>query len=113
MIWFKTSFYEGFARNIDLKIVLCEHSVVCRDGFAFKGAGVLIQNASPRLVDCLIKENQSSGSGAGLFADNGGITFDNVIFSNNSSSFAGGGLWNGDGEVLDIIQLISSWGVCP
>ena len=64
-----------------------------RNGSAFQGAGVLIKNASPILIDCLIKDNQTSGSGGGLFAESGVVTLENVTVSNNNSSDAGGGAY--------------------
>ncbi|MBT6269635.1 MAG: hypothetical protein HOI88_04730 [Phycisphaerae bacterium] len=64
-----------------------------QDGSAFEGAGVLLRNASATLIDCLIKDNQTSGSGAGLFAESSNVILKNVIVSSNNSSASGGGAY--------------------
>ena len=65
------------------------------------GGGVLIQNSSPALANCIFEDNQADGTGfgGGLFAGsvNDGIcepVFTNCLFTINRSTYDGGGAFN-------------------
>ena len=64
-----------------------------RNGSAGKGGGVLIENSSPALKDCIVVGNHSTNNGGGIYVDSSDITLENVIVKNNSAKGSGAGIY--------------------
>ena len=64
-----------------------------RNGSAGKGGGVLIENSSPVLKDCIVIGNHSTNNGGGIYVDLSDITLENVLVKNNSAKGSGAGIY--------------------
>jgi hypothetical protein len=53
------------------------------------GSGIRINNSSPTIRNCTIRQNSTSGSGGGIFT-NSALTLTDCVISNNSSGSGGG-----------------------
>ena len=78
------------------------------EGFTFtggtgtfdQGGGVLIDNSSPTLRECIIKGNHTLGRGAGLYARNFSNTnLENCEFRENTTAADGGGIFCSGGSL--------------
>ena len=72
------------------------------DGFHSQGAGILVQNASPTVVDCRILRCTSQSDGGGVSCTNGASPiFRRCTIADNDTYFYGGGvrLDLGDGSL--------------
>ncbi|MEM1453007.1 MAG: right-handed parallel beta-helix repeat-containing protein [Planctomycetota bacterium] len=64
-----------------------------RSGFAPVGAGVLVDGATLRLVDCEIEECRASLDGGGVAARNGGtVELESCVLTGNTATRHGGGV---------------------
>jgi predicted outer membrane repeat protein len=63
------------------------------DGFATSGGGVLIEGASPTLVDVVVSSNVAYNHGGGIYITAGSPTLDNVVIQGNRADGEGGGLY--------------------
>jgi predicted outer membrane repeat protein len=63
------------------------------NGYAPFGAGILNENSSPTISDCVFNNN-SAAFGAGLYNEDCSATVVNCIFSNNQATFDGAGVDN-------------------
>ena len=57
-----------------------------------RGGGVLVDTASPTIIDCRIVANRAN-FGGGVFVDKGSPAFVNCVFQSNEAGF-GGGIFN-------------------
>jgi predicted outer membrane repeat protein len=64
-----------------------------RNGSAGKGGGVLIENSSPVLKNCIVVGNHSTNNGGGIYVDSSDINLENVIVKNNSAKGSGAGIY--------------------
>jgi predicted outer membrane repeat protein len=81
------SFISGETSNSVLE------GMTVRNGSSGKGGGVLIENSSPLLRNCIVSGNNSTNNGGGVYVDNGEITLDTVIIKDNTASSSGAGLY--------------------
>jgi hypothetical protein len=66
-----------------------------------RGAGLNISNASPTLIDCVVRDNFARWQGAGVYNSDGDCTLTNCIFSGNRSRCSGGGgMYNKGDSIL-------------
>ncbi|MGA1791621.1 MAG: C10 family peptidase [bacterium] len=74
----------SFDHNEDANSIL--NGFTIRNGNAEKGGGILCQNASPRIVNCFIKDNHANSEGGGIYADNTSLKLINCLFSGNQAN---------------------------
>jgi subtilisin family serine protease len=63
-----------------------------RNGFSSRGGGVLIEDASPTIQDCVIEQNVSTGGGGGIACIQGMPLLDRCIIRHNECMGRGGGV---------------------
>jgi hypothetical protein len=79
-------------------------NLVIQNGRSSDGAGCYIENASPKIINCHIRQNRATfsvGGGGGLYLLNSSAVVSDCLISNNESQYRGGGiiLWNSSASV--------------
>jgi hypothetical protein len=62
------------------------------------GGGILVENSSPTISDCVIEANTATDHGGGLAVLNGSPVIDGNTFDANQAAFSGGGIYLSVGE---------------
>lgn len=61
-------------------------------GYASRGAGVLCDLSSPRIVGCVFRSNEAQDDGGGIYADEAGPIIELCVFDDNTAvNHSGGG----------------------
>jgi subtilisin family serine protease len=70
-----------------------------RNGWAAQGAGILLEGASPRLIDCVIQDNTAMDFGGGIHALDSSLEVIDCHILDNAADFFGGGISVANGAV--------------
>ena len=63
-----------------------------QNGYAYRGAGVLCDLSSPRIVGCAFRSNEAQNDGGGIYADEAGPIVELCVFDGNTAiNHSGGG----------------------
>lgn len=106
------TFHSGETTNAILRYL------TIRDGEAYRGGGVYCTNASPTLLKCTIRENNSTDDGGGVYAALGAQpVIDDCEIRDNASGDKGGGVylrnggWLIDSKINDNTSLDDGGGI--
>ena len=76
--------------------------IVTQNNATTSAAGINCVNGSnPRLTDCIVEENIAASDAGGIYMHMSTVTLNNVLVRNNHSNNHGGGLFVADGGVVE------------
>lgn len=72
---------------------------IIRDNYAGpSGGGMYNYGGNPTISRCIFRNNESYNDGAGIFNSSGGITVTNSMFVKNDAGYSGGALFHSSGD---------------
>ena len=106
--WSARAFYFYSGETSDAVV----DGIYIMNGYSDMGGGILIENSSPSIKNCIIADCQASGSGGGFFIIGGAPNIINCSIHNNFASMGGGMSVNNSDAVINscIIAANSSAG---
>ena len=106
--WSAHAFYFHSLETSDAVV----DGIYIMNGYYDMGGGILIENSSPTIKNCIIADCQASGSGGGFYIIGGAPQIFNCTIHNNYASMGGGMSVNNSDAVINscIIAANSSAG---
>ena len=119
----ETTFVDGrligsvvtIASGEDTTAVLSGFSII--NGLNHSGGGIYIENSSPKIINSIINDNNSSGStfwyhgGGGIYCNNSNPIIRDVTISNNASEAPGGGIYlvGGSNPIIEDVIISNNY----